>query len=171
MIHPIKSPFIILDATKHKDRMEEQTLAGRITWIGIRSARYEPLTTLNQVVAKAGIGLEGDHYQDTGGNRQITLIMKEDLLAAAAELGRSAIDPGLVRRNIVVSDIDLHQFQKGFLRLGSCLIEVTGNCHPCKRMDENLGEGGRKSLANRGGVTARILEGGTLSINDDVKWA
>ncbi|MCF8237198.1 MAG: MOSC domain-containing protein [Saprospiraceae bacterium] len=151
--------------------MEEQNELGRVRWIGVRSERYEPLTLKDEVVAQAGIGLEGDHYQDPGGKRQITLIMQEDLVSAAADLGREEIDPGLVRRNVVISGVDLHRYTKGFLRIGPCLIEVTGKCHPCQRMEQNLGEGGLRSLAGRGGVTGRILEGGVIQKDDLVKWA
>ncbi|MCB0695444.1 MAG: MOSC domain-containing protein [Lewinellaceae bacterium] len=149
----------------------EQGITGRITWIGVRPARREPLEPRQDVLVQAGIGLDGDHYDQTGGKRQITLIMQEDLDAAARELGRVTIDPALVRRNIVVSGVDLHRFREGYLRVGSSLVEVTGECHPCERMNENLGEGGRQSLASRGGITGRILEGGTLRIGDEVKWA
>ncbi len=151
--------------------MEEQIESGRVRWIGVRSERYEPLTIVSEVTAQAGIGLAGDHYQDPGGKRQITLIMMEDLEKAAADLDRKEIDPGLVRRNIVISGVDLHRYKQGFLRLGPCLIEVTGECHPCQRMEKNLGKGGLKSMANRGGVTGRILEGGLIQIDDPVKWA
>lgn len=167
--HQIANDY--LGCLKHYHHMAELTQPGRIIWIGIRKTRYEPLTEQLQVDARAGVGLEGDHYHDPGGKRQITLIMAEDLQAAAAELGRTDIDPGLVRRNVVVAGIDLHQFKQGFLRLGACLIEVTGDCPPCKRMEENLGAGGLKSLTNRGGVTGRILEGGLLALQDEVRWA
>ncbi len=151
--------------------MEAQNESGRVRWIGVRSERYEPLTTKEEVLAQAGIGLEGDHYQDAGGKRQITLIMLEDLAAAATDLSREDIAPGLVRRNLVISGLDLHRYKKGFLRVGRCLIEVTGECRPCQRMEDNLGPGGLKSMAGRGGVTGRILEGGVIQKNDPVKWA
>lgn len=149
----------------------QQEPTGRIEWIGIRPDRREPMEPRQDVLVTAGVGLEGDHYDQFGGKRQVTLIMREDLEAAAREIGRDMIDPALVRRNIVVAGVDLHLFKEGYLRIGPCLVEVTGECHPCERMNENLGQGGRQALASRGGVTGRVLEGGQLCVGDEVKWA
>ena len=44
-------------------------------------------------------------------------------------------------------------------RIGEALLEYTGECHPCSRMEENFGPGG---------ITARAVEGGTISVGDAV---
>lgn len=148
--------------------MVEEALKSRVLWIGVRPARKAPLVSLQQVQAQEGIGLEGDHYNSPGGKRQVTLIRQEDMAAAASLLGIPAMDPGLARRNLVISGLQFPVPRGVVLRVGECLLEVTGPCHPCERMDDNFGRGGTKALAGRGGLTARILQGGTICVGDGV---
>lgn len=143
-------------------------IQGQIRWIGVRPGRKEPMQSQKVVQAIAGIGLEGDHYDKKNGGRQATIILAEDLEAAAQTLGISSIHPTLTRRNIVVSGVDLHLPVGSLIQLGECLFELTGPCHPCARMDENLGKGGAKALANKGGLTAIIRKGGLLQLGDPV---
>src|SRR5882672_9192949 len=82
--------------------------AGKLEWIGIRAERRAPVATLEQVEAISGYGLAGDHYASkSNGKRQVTLIQAEHLEAVAKILGRSEVRAEWVRRNILVSGINL----------------------------------------------------------------
>lgn len=151
--------------------MDGKPVTGEVIWIGVRPERRTPLAVCQEVQLVAGRGIKGDHYDQPDGDRQVTLVLAEDLQRAAADLGREGIDPALVRRNLVIRGIDLHASGRCRVRLGDCLIELTGDCHPCNRMDENLGDGGRRSLADRGGFTGRILVGGVIQVGDPVSLA
>ena len=148
--------------------MDHELPKSGVLWIGVRPGRKEPLHALHEVVAVEGIGLEGDHYDSPGGKRQVTLIRKEDMAEAASELGMPTLDPALARRNLVVSGLDLPVAKGVVLRIGECRLEITGPCHPCERMDQNFGPGGTKALGGRGGLTARILQGGNIRLGDAV---
>lgn len=112
-------------------------------------------------------GLVGDHYSSrTGGARHVTLIQAEHLAAIASHLGRDALAPALLRRNIVVAGINVAALKGRRFSLGTALLEATGECHPCSRMEEILGPGGYNAVRSHGGITARVLEGGTTRNGD-----
>lgn len=141
---------------------------GRVEWIGIRPERRANLTVKKSVTALATVGLEGDHYRSKGGKRQVTLIQREHIDAVASMMDMSEIDPASLRRNIVVSGINLHALKGKRFRLGTALLEYTGECHPCSRMEENLGHGGYNAMRGHGGITANILETGVVGLKDEL---
>jgi MOSC domain-containing protein YiiM len=139
--------------------------AGRVEWIGLRPGRRAPLAAVGQTEAIAGYGLAGDRYASkTNGKRQVTLIQAEHLEAVAKLLGRADVAPELVRRNVVVSGINLLALRNGKFRIGGVLLEGSGPCEPCSRMEEVLGDGGYNAMRGHGGITARILETGQLAV-------
>lgn len=142
---------------------------GRIDWIGIRPADRAPLETVTEVAVTLENGLSGDHYSGKNKKRQVTLIQAEHLAGVASILGRESIDPGLTRRNIVVSGINLLALLDRRFRIGEVVLETTGHCHPCSRMEENLGAGGYNAMRGHGGITARVIQGGIVRQGDEVR--
>lgn len=142
---------------------------GRLEWIGLSPARKAPILPVAEAVIRVGTGLDGDHHSPTGrGNRQVTLIQLEHLPVIASLAGRDAIGPELLRRNLAVSGINLLALKDRRFRVGPVLLEGTGQCHPCSRMEETFGPGGYNAVRGHGGITARALEGGTIRIGDPV---
>jgi MOSC domain-containing protein YiiM len=145
---------------------------GTVTWIGIRPARRQPLQVLEQVEALTDQHLAGDHYGGKpGSKRQVTLIQAEHLAAVASFLGRADLDPALVRRNLVVRGLNLLALKDRQFWVGEVLLEFSGLCHPCSRLEENLGPGGYNAMRGHGGITARILQGGQIKVGDPVRLA
>jgi len=142
---------------------------GTVEWIGIRPARKAPLQVIDQTIVEADRGLAGDHYTNPGGKRQVTLIQHEHLDAVASMLGVDKVDPSAIRRNIVVRGINLLALKDKQFSVGEALLEFTGLCHPCSRMETTLGAGGYNALRGHGGITARVLQGGTVKIGDAVR--
>jgi MOSC domain-containing protein YiiM len=145
---------------------------GRLTWIGLRPARRELLLAVPEATAETDRHLAGDHARvKAGGKRQITLIQHEHLAAVAGFLGLAEpLDPGRLRRNLVVSGLNLLALKNRQVQLGEeVVLEITGECHPCSRMEEELGPGGYNAMRGHGGLTARIVRGGVLRVGDAVR--
>lgn len=143
---------------------------GKVEWIGIRAQRRAPVASVTQVEAIAGYGLAGDHYASKSeGNRQITLIQAEHLEAVAKILGKSEVRADAVRRNLLVSGINLYALRDRKFRIGAILLEGSGPCEPCSRMEEVLGIGGYNAMRGHGGITARILEGGIFGVRESLR--
>ena len=116
---------------------------GRLEWIGLRSACRRALRSVEQAELREGTGIAGDHHASlfATGKRQVPLIQAEHLPVIAALCHREMIDPALLRRNLVISRINLYGLKDKRFRLGNAILEGTGHCHPCSRMDENLDPG------------------------------
>ncbi|MFT6936056.1 MAG: MOSC domain-containing protein YiiM [Saprospiraceae bacterium] len=139
---------------------------GEVVWIGIRPERRADMTVLKSVKADKETALEGDRY-GSNGKRQVTLIQFEHLLAVTAIL-KKPVRPELIRRNIVVKGINLLALKDKQFKIGDTILETTGLCHPCSRMEENLGEGGYNVMRGHGGITARIIQSGEIKMGDSV---
>lgn len=153
-----------------KDLQQHVPQTGRLDWIGKRPEKKSPLMPCPSAIITPDEGILGDHYSRSGGKRQVTLIQAEHLQTIGAILNRGSIDPGLTRRNLVVSGINLLSLMKQQVQIGpEVVLEITGNCHPCSRMEENLGDGGYAAMRGHGGVTARVIRGGTIQQGDAVR--
>ncbi len=141
---------------------------GRVDWIGIRPERRSPMTVVDAVEVSPKEGLVGDHYSGQSGNRHVTLIQAEHLPVVAALTGRETLDPGVLRRNIVVSGLNLLALKDQQLQIGDVLLQITGQCHPCSKMETALGPGGYNAMRGHGGMTAKVLVGGTIRQEDAV---
>ncbi len=124
---------------------------------------------VQDAVLDPAAGLPGDHYAGRpGGARQVSLIGREQLAAIAGYLGRADVPPALLRRNLVISGMNLMALKGRRFRAGTALLEATGECHPCSRMEALLGPGGYNAVRGTGGILARVVEGGTVRVGDQV---
>jgi len=154
---------------------------GRLDAIYVRPNRGQACLSQDQASAIANLGLQGDRAslrpssQANGSKRQVTLLQAEHLPVIAALTGQMQIDPALLRRNLIVSSINLLAAKSLFkdqpmqLMIGDVVLEVTGPCEPCSRMEHVLGTGGYNAMRGHGGVTARIIRSGLLRTGDVVR--
>jgi MOSC domain-containing protein YiiM len=140
---------------------------GSVEWIGIRAKKRQALTALESVEVSL-CGLEGDHYTGRSGNRSVTLIQQEHIHVIASLLHRKEVDPSDLRRNIVVSGINLLALKDREFKVGNAVLKMTGLCHPCSRMEETFGEGGYNAVRGHGGINARVITPGTINLKDAV---
>lgn len=146
-----------------RDLMRRHTAPGRVDWIGLRPARLAPVNIVDSAEATAN-GLTGDHYI-SGGKRALTLIQAEHLPVIAA-IAQTTVTPELLRRNIVISGINLTALRHHPLQIGAARIKLFGPCAPCSRMEKVIGPGGYNAMRGHGGWYAEILSPGTIRIGD-----
>ena len=143
---------------------------GCVRWIGVRPASREAMLELDAVEARREAGLTGDHSRPGPRNaRQVTLIQWEHMAVISALLGREGdqvIHPRDLRRNIAVSGINLFSLKGRRFRIGQAVLETTGWCQPCARLEARLGEGTFQAVRGHGGITARVLQGGIIRLDD-----
>ncbi len=154
--------------TPMKQLLDSMPQVGRVEYLSVRPERGAPVAFCESVEAVPGKGLVGDHYSG-GGKREVTLMQFEHLQVVGQILGGRTIEPGLTRRNIFISGINLLAFNERRFRIGEVVLEMTGQCHPCSRMEKNLGPGGYNAMRGHGGITARIVRGGTIHVGDEVR--
>ncbi|HEY8878764.1 MAG TPA: MOSC domain-containing protein [Roseateles sp.] len=147
-------------------------IQGRVEAIVVRGAPRDRARLVQHTTALAGIGLADDRLGQRGeaelSTRQVTLIQLEHLPLIAAFARSGPIDPVDLRRNLVISGINLLTLKNAKVRVGEALIEIVGPCAPCSRMEEVIGPGGYAAMRGHGGMTARILEGGAIRVGDAV---
>jgi MOSC domain-containing protein YiiM len=156
---------------------------GSVVSINIAKAGSEPMTSLDQVKAVAGQGLEGDRYFSKQGTftdnpnttgRQVTLIESEAIDALERDYGVT-IDPTDARRNIVTRGVPLNHLIGQEFRVGDVRMRGVRLDEPCNHMaslvSEELKDKIRLGLKHRGGLRADILNDGAIRVGDPVEPA
>ncbi|MDZ5810602.1 MOSC domain-containing protein [Halorubrum sp. AD140] len=133
----------------------------------------------DSVEAVAGRGLKGDRYYEGEGiyNEQedlepsdVTLIEAEALAAAREEYGVD-LGSGAHRRNVTTRGVALNHLVGERFRIGDIVVEGLGLCEPCGYMQSLADQpDAAEALTHRGGLDARIVESGTIRVEDDVIW-
>lgn len=141
---------------------------GRVDWIGLRPSRRAKILRVNEVEASTDHGLVGDRYAGSSGKRQVTLIQTEHLAVIASLLGRACVKPELLRRNLCIGGINLLALKDKTFRIGNAVLEYTGLCHPCSLIEETFGAGGYNAVRGHGGITARVVQSGTIQLHAPV---
>lgn len=156
-----------------RDLNKPPQIEGRVELIIVRGTPRERARTVEHTHALAGIGLADDRLGQRGepelSTRQVTLIQAEHLPVIARLARAGEIDPVELRRNLVISGINLLALRNARIEVGAALLEVVGPCQPCSRMEEAIGAGGYAAMRGHGGMTARVLRGGPIRVGDVVR--
>jgi hypothetical protein len=112
--------------------------------------------------------LGGRPLSRRGASRQVTLLQAEDLTVIGALLDAGAPTPAVLRRNLTISGINLLALKGRRFQIGEAVLEGSGLCHPCSRMEEVLGLGGYNAMRGHGGLTAGIVRSGRIALGDAV---
>jgi MOSC domain-containing protein YiiM len=146
--------------------------AGAVVSVHLAAREGEPTFPVTEVLAVAGAGLEGDrHFQAEGYDapeREITLIARETLEALARDHGID-LEPGEHRRNVVTTGVPLNDLVGAEFLVGTVRVRGVELCEPCRYLENLTGRPGLlRALVHRGGLAARILDGGVIRAGDPV---
>ena len=123
-----------------------------------------PMKELEEAEAVENKGIRGCIHGRPGSKRQV-------LLMDAETLERLGLTPGVVKENITTRGIDFQTLATGQkLRAGESILEITGPCDPCPRMDE-IRMGLQDMLRGQRGWLCRVVCGGKIRAGDVVELA
>ncbi|MFX4299295.1 MULTISPECIES: MOSC domain-containing protein [Roseobacteraceae] len=148
------------------DLLAHHARNGRVDWIGLRPGRRAEVVAETQVQV-AFSGLEGDRAR--AGKRAVTLIQAEHLPVIAGLLGVDRVTPETLRRNLVISGINLGALKGREIAIGAAVLRVSVICAPCSRMEEVFGHGGYNAVRGHGGWCAEVVTPGLVATGDMVR--
>ena len=143
--------------------------------IYLAAAARAPMVSVDAAVALAGRGLAGDRYAEGAGtfstwpkDHEFTLIEAE-AIDAMNRLPGIRLGPGDARRNVTTRGIALNDLVGREFRVGAVRCLGTRLCPPCEHLRELLKISDLlQIMQGRGGLRARLLEGGTIRVGDEV---
>ena len=154
--------------------MINKSVPGKLEWIGVREVQGN-IKSLDSVLAIKGEGLEGDKITSKKSKkRQVTLMQKEHIsviLSLAQEKDQSRIRKiqYYFKRNLLISKCNVQNLKGKIFTIGDAKFLGTGDCKPCKKIENLLGVSMLDAMQGMGGITALVAESGIIKINDQVK--
>jgi MOSC domain-containing protein YiiM len=146
-------------------------MTGTLIGIAARTVRRAPMAILETATVAVDVGLTGDAVGKRHPKRLVTILSNEDWNAALAALNARDLIGGIHldwterRANLLVAGMRLPRAKGAIIRIGPVDLLVTGQTHPCARMDA-VHPGLLKALASewRGGVTCSVVTGGEIAL-------
>lgn len=126
------------------------------------------MIAVDEVMSDQRYGLIGDRYNGSSGKRQVSLIQWEHLAVLASMAGKP-VTAEMLRRNLVIKGINLLALKDQTFQIGETILQTTGLCHPCSKMEQILGSGGYNTMRGHGGLTARVIRSGIMRVGDSLK--
>ena len=125
----------------------------------------EPMKEVAQANFITGQGMQGDRHLRSDGLRA----KRQVLIMDVETLNHFDLEPGQVRENVTLEGLDLSTISAGDrVSLGAdVVLEITGVCEPCSRMDE-IRPGLKEEIDGKRGVLAFVEKGGFVSIGSEV---
>ncbi|MEO8045300.1 MAG: MOSC domain-containing protein [Spartobacteria bacterium] len=126
------------------------------------------LLETTEIECVAGRGIRDDRFFDYRDNYkgQITFFSAEVFRELTRHFANAEKSPGVLRRNVIVSGVDLTELIGADFELQGVHFRGTAHCAPCYWMDTAFAPGTEKFLAGRGGLRARILTDGKILVGE-----
>lgn len=140
---------------------------GIVEYLSKRPHRGAEIESCTEIKLNKEKGIHGDYYSKKG-RRQVTLIQAEHLDLVSRWLNKT-VRPEFTRRNILVKGINLQALKNKKFQIGEVILEGTGDCYPCEKMNHHIGPGGLEALEGHGGITAQVVKDGCIQVGDPVQ--
>ena len=127
-----------------------------------------PLVEVPEVECVAGRGLRGDRYLDFRENYkgQITFFPFEVFEKLCAHFGIHDKPAGVLRRNLIVSGVDLLSLIGREFEIQGVKFRGTQHCAPCEWMNLAFAPGAEQFLKDNAGLRAQILSDGMITVGE-----
>ena len=127
-----------------------------------------PMVEVSSIECVAGSGIRGDRFYDYRDDYkgQITLFSSEVFEKLVAHFGLTNKSVGDLRRNVVVSGINLNELIGEEFSIQDVRLRGTAHCKPCYWMNQALVPGAEEFLRGNGGLRAQILTDGVIAVGD-----
>lgn len=141
-------------------------MSGSIVSIQLCVGHRDPMKSVESARMIENYGIEGDRHAVSEGVRT----KRQVLLTDEETLAKFGLSRGDIRENITATGIEIHSLKEGDrVSLGDdVVVEITGHCAPCARMDE-IRDGLRVALEGNRGMLATVISGGEVSVGDEVR--
>jgi MOSC domain-containing protein YiiM len=151
--------------------------AGTVVSLHIAPAGMAPMTSVEEVYAVSGKGLEGDRYfsrigtfsDQPGTGRDVTLIEVEAMAALRRDY-QIKLAPGESRRNIVTRGVPLNHLVGIEFAVGAVMLRGARLCEPCSHLEKLTRKGTMRGLIHRGGLRADIVTHGLIRVGDTIQF-
>jgi MOSC domain-containing protein YiiM len=146
---------------------------GRLLGIARHARPRGPMETVDHTHVTVAEGVHGDFrgsLKPGRNKRQVTLLGAEGWRDALREV-KAEVSWEQRRANLLVEGLALQEATGARIIFESGLVlEVTGECDPCIRMEE-VAVGLKEALLPhwRGGVTTKVIESGLIRVGDNVR--
>jgi MOSC domain-containing protein YiiM len=126
------------------------------------------LVEVPRIECVAGHGIRGDRFYDYREDYkgQITFFSFEVFEKLTRHFGLTDKSAGALRRNVVVSGIDLNELIGEEFSIQGLRLRGTAHCRPCYWLDQAVVPGTEKFLEGNGGLRAQILSDGVIAVGD-----
>ena len=140
-------------------------MSGSIISMRLCVGSRDPMKEVNDANFITGQGMEGDRHLRSDGRRSNRLV----LIIDSETLSHFDLLPGQVRENVTVAGLDFSSISAGdkVSLGGDVILEITGDCEPCARMDE-LRPGLKDEIDGKRGLLAFVEKGGLVSVGAEV---
>ena len=148
--------------------------SGQLDWIGIREKEGD-IKGVKSILALQGLGLEGDKITlKSSKKRQVTMMQNEHIsviLSLAQEDDQDKINniQYYFKRNLLISNYNIHNLKGKLFTIGEAKFLGTGDCKPCKKIENILGKKMLDAMQGMGGITAAVEQSGRIKISDKIK--